>query len=133
MDRTENTEGHEGTVGAQPPPAQPAPAQADAANGLPSAGPASHKPEDVSGSQAPRSSDEETKRRAKRGFLYQVSLLCASIIFSASAYIIVSRPGYESLFFSYRSLFFNYRSLWSAPGFAYHGEFIFALVSSVFL
>ena len=77
-------------------PAESAPAESapgpNAATGLPSACPdpaASYKPEDVSGgSQAPRSSDKETRRRAKTEFLSQVFLLCISIIFSGfSVYI----------------------------------------------
>src|SRR5215468_2309422 len=127
MDRAEITEGHGGTVGVQPARAHPAPGP-DPATGMPSACSGSYKPEDVSGNQAPRSSDEETRRRAENEFLYQVPPLYISIIPSGFAASIIYR-----LFLTSQSLFLSFRSFTPAPGLMFHIAFIVALVASSFL
>jgi hypothetical protein len=126
MNRIGSTEGHGGPVGpepasaepapaepapAEPAPAEPAPAEPapgpDAATGLPSACPviaASYEPKDVSsGSQAPRSSDKETRPRTKPESLVLAFLLGISISFSVcSVYTTFF------LFLDYRRLPFLY-------------------------
>ena len=106
MNRIGSTGGHGGPVGPEPAPAEPAPGP-HAATGLPSACPvlaASYEPKDVfSGSQAPRSSDKETRPRTKPEFLVLAFLLGISISFSVYSVCITFL-----LFLDYRRLPFLY-------------------------